>query len=53
MKQPKYCHTITGQVKTRRQWIKVLNVIARDLPGDATGTDRPPGKSTPRNIRPS
>ena len=37
MKQPKYRHTITGQVKTRFQWIKLLNVIARDLPGDATG----------------
>ena len=37
MKQPKYRHTITGQVKTRHQWIKMLNVIARDLPGDTTG----------------
>ena len=37
MKQPKYSHTITGQVKTRRQWIKLLDVVARDLPGDATG----------------
>ena len=37
MKHPKYRHTITGQVKTRCQWIKMLNVIARDLPGDVTG----------------
>ena len=37
MKQPKYRHTITGQVKTRFQWIKLLNVIARDLPGNVTG----------------
>ena len=37
MKQPKYRHTVTGQVKTRCQWIKMLDVIARDLPGDATG----------------
>ena len=41
MKQPKYRHTITGQVKTRCQWIKMLDVIARDLPGDATGESRP------------
>ena len=33
----KYRHTITGEVKTRRQWIKLLNVIARDIPGDVTG----------------
>ena len=33
----KYRHTITGQVKTRCQWIKMLDVVARDLPGDATG----------------
>lgn len=37
MKQPKYRHTITGQVKTRRQWIKMLDAVARDLPGDETG----------------
>ena len=37
MKQPKYRHTITGEVKTRRQWIKILDVIARDLPGYVTG----------------
>lgn len=37
MKQLKYRHTITGQVKTRCQWIKMLDVVARDLPGKATG----------------
>ena len=37
MKQPKYRHTITGQVNTRHQWIKMLDVVARDLPGDVTG----------------
>lgn len=37
MKPLKYRHTITGEVKTRLQWIKMLNVVARDLPGDVTG----------------
>ena len=32
-----YRHTITGQVKTRFQWIKMLDVVARDCPGDVTG----------------
>ena len=33
----KYRHTESGEVKTKAQWIKMLNVIARDFPGDATG----------------
>lgn len=37
MKHPKYRHTTTGQVKTIRQWVKMLDSVARNLPGDETG----------------
>lgn len=37
MKQPKYRHTRTGVVKTRRQWVKMLDAVARDLTGNETG----------------
>ena len=33
----KYRHTESGEVKTKAQWIKMLDVIPRDLPGDSTG----------------